>query len=270
MHLGPRARRLISTSTLLLLALGALATPGKVAAQALHYDPSSGTWVRSPARMLYVTPQVYVAPQRQPDVVVRVIPPVQRYVSISTPVEWVQEQPVEPEPVELEPSEATEHTGLVVGAGFGALGSLRHRSRAGMAAEIHLGIERGAAEFDLGFTLAPSALGADVTAASPQGGGIYGAAASLAYRPWHYLRLHPVVGLGFEALFANAHQEESHLAFGVVGRFGVEVTFPMEPGRLSLGLDGTLHQVLGSSAAYPTRANSLYGFGAHLDYRFGR
>jgi hypothetical protein len=256
MHLGPSSRHLISLSTLLLLALGWLVAPGLASAQALHYDASSGTWVRTPARTLYVTPQ------RAPDVVVRVNPyivPV-RVVQPTPPIELVQ--PIEPLP-SLE-------TRLVVGAGFGALGSLRRRGRAGMASELHIGVERGAAEFDLRFLFAPGALGSDVTAVAPEGGGIYGAGASLSYRPWNHLRLHPVVGLGFEALFANARQEESHAAFGVVGRLGVEITFPLESGRLSLGLDGTIHQVVAASAAFPGRASSLYGFGAHLDYRFGR
>jgi len=258
MHLS--ARHLVSLSTLL-LALAWLGAPASASAQAFHYDASSGGWVRTPARTLYVTPQ------RAPDVVVRVNPPVRRYV-IQAPVQW-EPTPVQPTPVEPEPQD-TLRTGVVVGAGFGALGSLRRRGRAGIAAELHLGIERGAAEFDLGFLFAPGALGADVTGLSPEGGGIYGAAASLSYRPWHHLRLHPVVGLGFEALFANAHQEESHAAFGVVGRLGVEITFPVDAGGLALGLDGTIHQALASSAAFPTRASSLYGFGAHLDYRFGR
>lgn len=234
------------------LALASLWPSHVTQAQGAIYDAQSGTWVRQPARTLYVSPR------RPPDVVIRVPPRVIEPVIIDPP-----EQPIVPEPESVE-------TGLVVGAGFGALGSLRRRGRAGIAAELHLGLERGATEFDLSFLFAPSALGADVTASVPQGGGIYGAAARLAYRPWHHLRLHPVVGLGFEALFANADQEESHAAFGVVGRLGAEVTFPMESGRLGVGLDGTLHQAIAGSAAFPKRASSLYGFGAHLDYRFGR
>ncbi|NOY90266.1 MAG: hypothetical protein GXP55_03580 [Deltaproteobacteria bacterium] len=255
MHLNPPARRLISLSTLALLVMGALC-PAPVAAQALHYDASSGTWVRSPARTLYVTPR------RAPDVVVRVRP----YV---LPVRVIApRRPIEPTPIE--PLTPGLETRLVVGAGFGALGSLRRRGRAGMASELHVGVERGAAEFDLSVLFAPGALGRQVTGLAPQGGGLYGAGASLSYRPWNHLRLHPVVGLGFEALFANPRQEQSHAAFGAVGRLGVEITFPLETGSLALGLDGTLHQVLASSASFPGRASSLYGFGAHLDYRFGR
>ncbi len=250
MYLG----RLVFISCLL-LALGVLMSPTRAGAQALHYDPSSGSWVRTPARVLYIVPR------RAPDVVVRVNPIVRRYVPM----------PVRPAPEPIEPGTLeTLETRLVVGAGFGALGSLRRRARAGMASELHVGVERGAAEFDVRFLFAPGALGRQVTGLAPQGGGMYGAGASLSYRPWRNLRLHPVVGLGFEALFANPRQEQSHAAFGAVARLGVEITFPLETGSLALGLDGTLHQVLASSAAFPGRASSLYGFGAHIDYRFGR
>jgi hypothetical protein len=216
-----------------------------------------------------VSPVVVTTPPR-PRRYYLVVPPLQR------PVTTVRvERRAPPPSVVIDPGPAPsanpyDTSGVVVaGGGVGAVVFLGDGiTEVALGYKLHLGLAVGASEFALRADLVPDGLDVLGPDGNQTPAAFYTVGASFSYRFLDRAVVHPVAGIGLEALVLDPHDGETGTAFAVTARAGLELAYPLSDGALALGIDVTGHQPLVATDAYATNPVAMISFGAYADYRF--
>jgi hypothetical protein len=232
----------------------------------LYWDPATNTWVRSPVRVI-ASPirnptRYYVVPPANPRVHVHV-----RHVA-PPPTTVVVDQGTERDTGDDDRDPYDTSSIVIAGGGVGGLFFFGDGLTSVAAAyKLHLGLAVGAAEFALRFDLVPDA-GEVQTVDGPTPAALYTTGASFNYRFLERAVVHPVAGVGFEALYLDPHVGSTGTAFAVTGRAGLELAYPLADGALALGIDVTGHLPFAATDSYSGELVAMLGAGAYVDYRF--
>jgi hypothetical protein len=238
-----------------------------------------------PARIQVAPPPVYVRPY-QPSVVrfAQPPPPVRMMtpVVVSRPVVVTRSEPV----VLTEPADALVDHGdggtmddrgeglraarrVVVGGGYGGLVLMGDASSSiASAYRLHIGLALRQVSVGFRLDVAPDALEipdetGDTTSASYLIGGL-----GFGYHFNAEGLLHPVMGASLEVHSLDPSQGDGAVAFGIGGRAGLELEYPLDSGSLGIGLDFTAHRRLLANNDFPARTSTAMALGGYVDYRF--
>ncbi len=160
--------------------------------------------------------------------------------------------------------------GLVIaGAGLGGLViRANHRTTIASTYRLHLGLAVGDAEFALRLNLAPRAISRDDEDGGEIKLSLFAPGASFNYRFLPMAYVHPVAGVGIEAIFVDPSEGSAATAFAATARVGLELAFPLARSALALGIDTTGHLPFARADSFPLDISSMLSFSAYLDYRF--
>src|SRR5688572_24553351 len=185
--------------------------------------------VQRPTRYLIDVPARPVPP---PQVVVVTTPPP----PVVTTTVYVHDDPVAVDHWHDGDRDPYETAGVVVvGSGIGAAMFLGGDAPATtLAYRLHLGLAVGPAEFALAADLVPAI--SDQRALSMW-------SASFGYRFFDDADVHPVVGLGLEAIVLD-DGARTRADLGAMARIGLELAFPLDDGAVAMGLDLVQHHAL--------------------------
>ncbi|MEM9190549.1 MAG: hypothetical protein AAGF12_15295 [Myxococcota bacterium] len=266
---SPGRTIVLSLGCLLGFSAAFFAAPEEASAVELYYDSQGRLVLPSPVRV--VTRR---GPRLTPRPQLRVVAPRRVHVRVQTPpprTVVVSRSPTPHSVVDPGPARrnAYDTTGLVV-AGAGAGGAVFFGdgvTGAAVAYRLHLGLAIGASEFAINADLIPDG----IEVAGPSGNtpaALYTVGASFNYRFLDNAVVHPVAGIGLEAMITDPHEGEGGSAFAVTARAGLEFAYPLADGALALGIDVTGHHPFVQTDDHPGEAVDMLTFGAYLHYRF--
>ncbi|MBI2895226.1 MAG: hypothetical protein HYY06_16855 [Deltaproteobacteria bacterium] len=240
-----------------------------------------------PIRVVVVPPRVvvrpYVAPAirfAQPPPPIRIVPAPVFVTPVRTPTPVVIEDRttiIEQDPVDDGTEGTMDDRGaglraarrVVVGGGYGGMIlSGDDSSSIGSSYRLHVGLALRQASVGLRLDLAPDALEVPADSGRPTSASYMISGLGFGYHFNPDGLLHPVMGASVELHSIDPDDGETAVGFGVGGRAGLEMEYPLDFGSLGVGLDLTAHRRLISDDDFPTRIATALAFGGYVDYRF--
>ena len=243
----------------------------------VYWDAQAQVYVRRPGHYVAVLPSPVRQPRRY--YVRRVPPPSPTVRVITAPPPAVRVRvvaPVAPTRIVVDGTEVSEERDpydtngiVVVGGGVGGIFLFGDGiTDVAMGYKLQVGLAVGAAEFALRLDLAPEALELSLPDGAATPAALYTSGASFNYRFLPGATVHPVFGIGLEAIFLDPHEADTETSFAVSGRAGLEFAYPLSDGALALGLDATGHHPFATTDPDQGVTADILSFGAYANYRF--